>query len=116
MLDTTMPTILRVELAQLLFDNDALPFDVLEKLLDPVHPAPLRMLGADALMIDEPYQPAIDVLRKIARQPNREIALLVGQIVQRRLGLDMGMNLNHPPDLHTRAAAEVPRRVTQRAP
>lgn len=113
MLDTAMPTILRVELAQLLYDHDALAFDVLERLLDPVHPAPLRMLGADALLIEEPYPPAVEALRDIARMPNREIALLVGQIVQRRLGVDLGMNLNHPPDLHTRQAAEVTRRVIQ---
>src|SRR5947208_10901904 len=77
------------------------------------HPAPLRMLAADALLIEDPYPPAIETLRDVARMPNREIALLVAQIVQRRLGVDLGMNLNHPPDLHTRQAAEVTRRVIQ---
>jgi hypothetical protein len=44
--------------------------------------------------------------------PNREIALGIAQVVQRRLGVDLGLPRNQPlPPLHSREAAEVARRV-----
>jgi hypothetical protein len=85
----------------------------LERLLDASHPAPLRLLAADALLMKGPFEPAVAALRDTARMPNREIALMVAQIVQRRLGVDLGINLNQPPELHTRQAADVTRRVIQ---
>ena len=48
----------------------------------------------------------------VARLPNREIALGIAQVVQRRLGLDLGLPRDQPlPPLHSRQAAEVARRV-----
>jgi hypothetical protein len=105
------PTMLRVELAQLLFEQQQLDRAALERLLVRDYPAPLRLLGADAILLSEPHAASAATLREVARMPNREIALAVAQIVQRRLGVDLGMDLQKPPAPHTRAAAEVTRRV-----
>src|SRR5262249_3146317 len=67
----------------------------------------------DASRSKEPLPAAVATLREIARKPNREIALAVAQIVQRRLGVDLGLNLQHPPERHNRAAAEVTHRVME---
>src|SRR5262249_5702821 len=69
----------------------------------------------DALLINEPLPAAVTTLREIARKPNREIALAVAQIIQRRLGVDLGLNLQHPPERHNPAAAEVTRPVMEGA-
>jgi hypothetical protein len=48
----------------------------------------------------------------VARLPNREIALAIAALVQRRLGVDMGLPPNQPPPpLNSRHAAEITRRV-----
>ena len=53
-------------------------------------------------------------LRDLARLPNREIALETADVVQRRLGVDLGLALGEPPPPnHSRQAAEVTRRLMQ---
>jgi HEAT repeat protein len=103
---------LRVELAQLLRANDELDRTLLEQLLDATSPAPLRLLAAEALLSEGRHFGAMVALRDIARLPNREIALNTADVVQRRLGVDLGLALGQPlPQLHSRLAAEVTRRV-----
>jgi hypothetical protein len=110
--DAHVPTILRVELAHLLHEFDQLSEEVLVSLLDPAEPTSLRLLGAEALLLAGRHDRATTALREIARQPNRELAVATASIVQRCLGIDMGLGLNQPlPELHTRQAAEVARRV-----
>jgi hypothetical protein len=55
---------------------------------------------------------AVGALREVARLPNREIAISTAEVVQRRLGVDLGLNLGQPlPAIQSRQAAEVTRRV-----
>jgi hypothetical protein len=105
-------TPLRMELARLLKKNGLLPRDLHEKLLDSANPAPLRLIAAEALLSEGKHPPAIAALREVARLPNREIALATADIVQRRLGVDLGLAMNQPlPPVQTRQAADVTRRV-----
>lgn len=110
--DAHSPAGLRVELAQLLQSHQFLDRPVREKLLDPLNPAPLRLMAADALLAEGQHPGAVTALRDIGRLPNREIGLATAQVVQRRLGVDLGLAASGPlPSLHTRQAAEVTRRV-----
>ena len=55
---------------------------------------------------------AVASLRDLARLPNREIALHTADVVQRRLGVDLGIGLGQPlPPVHSRQAADITRRV-----
>jgi len=106
------PATLRMELAQLLRTHQELDRGLLESLLDRANPAPLRLLAAEILLGDERDPQALAALRDIARLPNREIALTAADLVQRRLGIDLGLAMGQPlPPLHSRQAAEVTRRV-----
>jgi hypothetical protein len=107
----TAPT-LRMELAKILQNHHYLPDELLHRLLSAANPAPLRLIAADALLVDATQSEALTALRDIARLPNREIALATAEIVQRRLGVDLGLAPDGPlPPLHSRQAAEVTRRV-----
>ena len=108
----TTPGTLRIELAQLLKNNNELDRDLQEKLLDSGNPASLRLLAADLLLSTGAYPPAVAALRDIARMPNREMAMLAADIVQRRLGIDLGLPIGQAlPPLHSRQAADVTRKL-----
>jgi hypothetical protein len=110
--DPQTPASLRLEMAQLLRSTGELDMQIVEQMLDPSHPAPLRLMAADLLLADPKHPGALAALRDIARLPNREIALSTAEVVQRRLGVDLGLARGQPlPPLHTRPAAEVTRRV-----
>jgi hypothetical protein len=108
---------LRMELAQLLHTTNDLDGDLLEQMVDAVNPAPLRLMAADQILgqnpkAGEPDPRALAALREIARLPNREMALNTADVVQRRLGVDMGLAVGQPlPPLHSRLAADVTRRL-----
>lgn len=105
---------LRMELARLLQANGHLDPDLLTGLLSPANPAPLRLLAVEALLRDGPHPEATSTLWDIARLPNRELALATAEVIQRRLGVDLGLPLGQPlPPIHSRPAAEVTRRVMQ---
>jgi hypothetical protein len=106
---------LRLELARLLRGANALDRPLLEGLLEPANPAPLRLLAVDALLAESESHPAAAAaLHDLARLPNREIALEAAGVVQRRLGVDLGLALAEPPPPnHSRQAAEVARRLMQ---
>ena len=117
------PAILRLELARLLQDSHELDHNLQEQLLNPINPAPLRLVAAEALLANVPTadrgnegnecrEGALAALRDLARLPNREIALATAAVVQRWLEIDLGLALNQPlPPVHSRQAAEVVRRV-----
>jgi HEAT repeat protein len=106
------PPALRMELAWLLKNGDELDQGLLEKLLDPANPAPLRLMAAESLLSRAEHPEALSALRDLARLPNREIAVATADVVQRRLGVDLGLPLGQPlPPVHSRQAAEVTRRV-----
>jgi HEAT repeat protein len=105
-------TPLRMEIARLLKKDNLLPRDLHEKLLDTANPAPLRLIAAEALLAEGKHTGAVAALREVARLPNREIALATAEIVQRRLGTDLGLALGQPlPAIQSRQAADVTRRV-----
>jgi hypothetical protein len=105
-------TPLRMELARLLKKDNLLPRDLHEKLLDSANPAPLRLIAAEALLAEGKHPAAVVALREVARLPNREIALATAEIVQRRLGMDLGLSLGQElPPVQSRQAADVTRRV-----
>lgn len=106
------PAMLRMELANLLQQHHELDPSVMEGLLDPSNPAPLRLLAAETLLAVEENPEAVAALHDLARLPNREIALATADVVQRRLGVDLGLAPRQPlPPIHSRQAAEVTRRV-----
>jgi HEAT repeat protein len=106
------PPALRIELAHLLKGSGKWHKELLERLLDPKNPAPLRLMAADTLLTDANHNAARAAVYEIARLPNREIALATAELVQRRLGVDFGLPVGQPgPAIHSRQAAEVTRRV-----
>jgi HEAT repeat protein len=124
--DMHTPAVLRIELGRLLQNHQELDPPLLERLLNAANPAPLRLIAVETVMAehaDGPLQTtAVATLRDLARLPNREIALATADLIQRRLGVDLGLGLGQPlPAVHSRQAAEVTRRVmrwagTQEAP
>jgi hypothetical protein len=110
--DPHSPPLLRIELAKLLFQNKALDASVQETLLDQANPAPLRLMSAEALLSGGPNVRAIVCLREIARLPNRELALNTAAVVQRCLGIDLGLALGQAlPPLNSPRCVEVTRRL-----
>jgi hypothetical protein len=110
--DAHAPAMLRLELARLLNHHQELDTSLLQELLDPSNPAPLRLIAAEALLTGPTAAEAQACLRELARLPNREIALATAEIVQRRLGVDLGLTPGQPlPNAQNRAAAEVVRRL-----
>jgi hypothetical protein len=100
----------------LLWNGQDLDRPLLEKLLDPANPASLRLIAVEALLNEKhdaqvPAE-ALAALRDLARLPNREIALATADLVQKHLGVDVGLPPGKPlPPLHSRHAAEVTRQV-----
>jgi hypothetical protein len=110
--DPHAPAVLRLVLARLLYHHRELDGGALRQLLDPSAPAPVRLMAAEALMAEGTSPEAVAALYDLARLPNREIALATAEVVQRRLGVNMGLTHGQPaPPLHSRLAAEVARRV-----
>jgi hypothetical protein len=110
--DHHSPVPLRLEIARLLQINQLLDHELLERLIEPLNPAPLRLTAAEALLDECDHAGAIAALRDVARLPNREIALATAKVVQQRLGVELGLKAEEPiPPVHSRLAAEVTRRV-----
>jgi len=109
------PATLRIELARLLRNSHVLERRLLEGLLESGNPASLRLLAVEALLADgTPSSAAVAALRDLGRLPNRELALETADVVQRRLGVDLGLALGEPlPPNYSRQAAEVTRRLMQ---
>jgi hypothetical protein len=85
---------------------------VAARLLGPAQPTMLRLLAAGAVLSHCRDPLAVEVLREAGRQPNREIALAAGQMIQKYLGVDMGLPVGgQKPAANSREAAEVARNV-----
>jgi hypothetical protein len=114
MLHPDTPPTLRVELAALLRDFDLLSPEVLDRLTNVDQPAPMRLFAAEMMLRINPHDPdGIDVLRGLARQSNRELAVHVALILQTYLGVDLGIDPQAPPAPSSKAAAELTRRLLQ---
>ena len=75
MLEAETSPALRVELAALLRDHQMLSPDLLDRLTNLDQPGPMRLFAAELMLRINPHDPdGIDVLRGLARQPNREMA------------------------------------------
>jgi hypothetical protein len=112
MLDGTVPPALRVELAALLRDHHMLTADLLDRLTNMGQPGPIRLFAAEQMLRINPHDPdGVDVLRGLARQPNREMALAVAGVLQNVLGLDLGLPPGELPLANSKTAADVARRV-----
>ena len=90
---------------------------LLEALADPGNPGSLRLIACETILSDHADSPmlrplAVCALRDLARLANRELALATADVVQRRLGVDLGLGLSQPlPPLHSRQATDITRRV-----
>ena len=75
-------------------------------------PGPIRLFAAEQMLRINPHDPdGVDVLRGLARQPNREMALAVAGVLQNVLGLDLGLPAGEMPAASSKTAADVARRV-----
>lgn len=105
-------TIMRLELANILIEQGQMTEELLQQLLNPANPSPLRLLAVESLLVANQLEQAVDVLREVARQPNRELALAAATLVQKYLHVDLGLALGQPPPpIHSRQAADVTRRI-----
>jgi len=116
--DPQSPAVLRLELGKLMQLHQELDLPLLERMLDPLNPASLRLIACETVLSEHIECPiklmAVSALRDLARLPNREIAIATADVVQRRLGVDLGLGLGQPlPPVHSRQAAEITRRVMQ---
>lgn len=112
MTDSKTPPMLRLELARLLNHHRELTDDDLRRLMEPSMPAPVRLIAVETMLSRGQSPEALAALHDLARLPNREIALATADVVQRRLGIDLGLPRDQAlPPIHSRPAAEVARRV-----
>ncbi len=110
--DSHTPSLLRLELARVLYTQRELPADLLRQLMDSANPSPLRLIAAEALMEQGHSAEATAALHELGRMPNREIALGIAQVAQRRLGVNFGLPRDKPlPPLHSSEAVKVARNV-----
>ncbi len=112
MLEPETSPALRVELAALLRDHQMLSPDLLDRLTNLDQPGPMRLFAAELMLRINPHDPdGIDVLRGLARQPNREMAVQVAAVLQSVLGLNVGLTEGDLPAPNTKQAADLARRV-----
>ncbi len=110
--DVHVPPMLRLEIARLLEKFNELDHAVLKALMNPVTPASLRLIAVEALLARGESVESMAALHDLARLPNREIALATADVVQRRLGADLGLVRGQPlPAVQSRKAAEVARQL-----
>lgn len=114
------PGILRLELGRLLQMFQDFDPHLLEAMLDQANPAPLRLIACESVLTNGSpeesalHARALHTLKDLARLPNREIALATADVVQRRLGVDLGLGIGQPlPAIQSRQAADITRRVMQ---
>ena len=112
--DVKVTAAIRVEIAHRLKDTDHLAPEVAVKLLGSGQPTMLRVIAAGAMLSRREDPRAVEVLKDAAQQPNREIALAAALIIQKFLGVDMGLPMGgEAPNPNSRLAAEVTRKVMQ---
>lgn len=103
---------IRVEVAYRLHATGHLAPEVAVKLLGSGQPTLLRVIAAGALLSQHEDARAVEVLRDAAQQPNREIALVAADIIQKYLGVDMGLPMGEDlPNPNSRLAGEVTRKL-----
>ncbi len=112
-IDPQTPPALRLELAALLRGAGMIPLDLLDRMSDVDQPGTVRLMAAEILLSADPNSPdALDVLRGLGRQSNRESVLTIAKLLQVHQGLDMGLP-EGPIAANSKVAAEAARRVFQ---
>jgi hypothetical protein len=113
MLDADTPPGLRIELAGLLRDHRMLGPELLDRLTNPDQPGPMRLFAAEEMLRANPNDTdGVDVLRGLARQPNRELAVQIAGILQNLLGMPLGLPSDgRLPAPNSKPAADIARRV-----
>jgi hypothetical protein len=114
--DPHTPAVLRLELGRILQVHQVLEKDILTNMLDPGTPASLRLIACETILGQEKepmlHSAAVAGLKDLSSLPNREIALGTADVVQRRLGVDLGIGLGQPlPPIHSRQAGDIVRRL-----
>jgi HEAT repeat protein len=114
--DAQAPAVLRLELARILQAHQELDQPLLEQMLDPGAPATLRLIACETILSQENESllrnTAIAGLKDLGRLPNRELALGTADVVQRKLGVDLGIGLGQPlPPSNSRHATDIVRRL-----
>jgi hypothetical protein len=115
--DPQTPAVLRLELGRILQVHQELDNDLLERMLDAGTPATLRLIACETILSLEVESPlrslAANGLKDLACLPNREIALGTADVVQRRLGVDLGIGLGQAlPPINSRQATDIIRRLS----
>src|SRR5207244_11272290 len=106
MLENETSPALRVEIAALLREHDLLTPDLLDRLTNLDQPAPIRLFPAELMLRINPHDPdGVDVLRGLARQPNRELAVQVAAVLQNVLGVGRGLPPGELPAATSKRAA-----------
>src|SRR5262249_51209794 len=80
---------------------------------NPDQPGPMRLFAAEVMLRTNPNDPdGVDVLRGLARQPNRELAVQIAGILQNVLGMQVGLPAGGQlPASDSKPAADLARRV-----
>ena len=105
------PAVLRVELAHLLQKHGALTQELLDRMTDPDQPSAIRLLAVTILLEGDPTDAAaLDVLRGLGRQTNRDTAVAIARILQKHLGMEFGVPAPGVP-LAIKQTAEITQRV-----
>ena len=114
MLDPSVPSAVRVEVAYMLREQNRIEPECFEAMLEASQPGALRLIAAEAILARNSNPQAVEVLKEIARQPNRELALAAAVIIQKALRIDLGLPLGEAPPLpQSKQAAEIIRKVKQ---
>lgn len=104
---TKLAPALRIELARVLCARQQLSPQAAEAMLDAANPVPLRLVAAESLLQQSQVDLVRPTLLDLARIPNRELALSTARVVQRFMGVDLGLALSEPlPALNTRQAQD----------
>jgi hypothetical protein len=90
--DGETPPVLRLELALLLRNLHLIPPTLQDRMTDPDQPSPVRLIAVEVMLAADPDDnTALDVLRGLGRQQNRETGLAIARVLQKYCGVTFGL-------------------------
>lgn len=90
--DAETPPVLRLELALLLRNLELIPPELQDRMTDPDQPSPVRLIAVEVMLAANPDDvTALDVLRGLGRQQNRETGLAIARVLQKYCGVAFGL-------------------------
>ncbi|MCU0704432.1 MAG: hypothetical protein MUF18_10690 [Fimbriiglobus sp.] len=90
--DAESPAVLRLELALLLRNLQLIPPALQDRMTDPDQPSPVRLIAVEVMLAADPEDvTALDVLRGLGRQQNRETGLAIARVLQKYCGVAFGL-------------------------